>query len=219
MVIRCHNTRNSKMTNDPNNNQTGWLGKGNRKVIALFVGVGIVAGSAFGVQAFAQSKTYAHLKLFTSEKVSEGGGGALQEVSWRGHKRGGHGGFANLSDAEIESKITRFVRHAGIEIDATPEQEAQIVALLTPVALNMKSKRGEMRATGEELHALLSAPTIDRAAVEQLRTEKLAEADQISKEWLDAIVDVAMVLTAEQRQVLEERIEEFRSMRGGWHRR
>lgn len=207
------------MSEDQNNRQTGWLNKGNRKVVAIFVGVGIIAGSAFAVQAFAQSKTYAHLKLFTEENVSEGGGGALHAASWRGHKRGGHGGFSNLSDSEIKSKITRFVRHAGIEIDATPEQEAQIVALLTPVALNMKSKRGEMRATGEELHALLSAPTIDRAAVEQLRAEKLAEADEISKEWVDTIVDVAMVLTAEQRQLVDERIEEFRSMRGGWHRR
>lgn len=203
------------MTEDKTPKKTGWLSTGNRKVTALVVGIGIVAGSAFAVQAVAQSKTYAHLKLYSSEVVSEDGT-AVKEISWRGHKRGS---FSKMSDSEIEAMITRFVRHAGIEIDATPEQEAQIVALLTPVALNMKEKRGEMRATGEELHALLSAPTIDRAAVEELRVEKLAEADEISKEWVDAIVDVAMVLTAEQRKVVDERIEQFRSMRGGWHRR
>ena len=206
------------MSNDQNQNQTGWLKKGNRKVIAMVTGVGILAGGVFAVQAFAQSKTYAHLKLYAYEEIEQGGGGALQKISWRGDKRG-HSRFSNMSDEQIESTITRFVRHAGIEIDASPEQEAQIIALLTPVAISMKSMRGEWRGSGEELHALLSAPVIDREAIEAVRAERLAEVDRISKEWMGVVTDVAMVLTAEQREVMNERIEEFRSMRGGWRHR
>ncbi len=208
------------MTNKPDNSNGQWLEGGNRRVIAILVGVGILAGSAFAVQAFAQSKTYAHMKLYTSEDARVGSDDQVYYAGWGGGSRHGrHGNFANLTDAEIEAKITRLVKHGGIEIDATPEQEAQIIALVTPVAINMKAMRGQMRETGERLHDLLSAPVIDRAALEQLRAEKLAEADQISKEWVGVVADVAMVLTAEQRQVLEERMKEFRGMRGGWHRR
>ncbi len=202
------------MTNNQNP-KSDWLSKGNRRLIAFVAGVGIIAGSAFAVQAFAQSKTYAHMKLYTSEDVAEGGGGPLQTVGWRGNRRGG---WANLSDSEIESRITRVVRHAGIEIDATPEQEAQIIAILMPVALNMKSMRGEMQGTGMEFADLLTAQTVDRAAIEELRAEKLAEADAISKQWVNAVTDVAMVLTAEQRQQVEDRLEDLRSWRGRWHR-
>ncbi len=207
------------MSNDQNNAKGGSPNKGNRNIVAILVSVAIIAATAFAVQAFAQSKTYAHLKLVTAAQISEDGLG-LQDISWRdGHKRGGHSRLASLSDEEIESLITRLVRHAGIEIDATPEQEAQIIALVTPVALDMKSMRGDWRGTGEELHELLAAPVIDREAIEELRAERLAEVDRISKEWVDVVVDVAMVLTAEQRELLDERIEELRSMRGRWHRR
>lgn len=208
------------MTDKPENSSGRWIEGGNRRIIAIVVGVGVLAGSAFAVQAFAQSKTYAHMKLYTSDDAGVAGDDQVHYAGWGGGRRHGkHGDFSKLTDTEIEAKITRLVKHAGIEIDATPEQEAQIIALVTPVAVNMKTMRGEMRETGQELHALLSAPVIDRAALEELRAQKLAEADEISKEWVGVIADVAMVLTAEQRQVLEERMEEFRGMRGGWHRR
>ncbi len=198
------------MTNNQQNPKSDWLSRGNRRLVAFVAGVGIIAGSAFAVQAFAQTKTYSHLKLYASEDVREGGGGALQTIGWRGHRRGG---WANLSESEIEERITRVVRHAGIEIDATPEQEAQIIAILMPVALNMKSMRGEMQGTGFEFAELLTANTVDRAAIEELRAEKVAEAGEISKQWVNAITDVAMVLTAEQRQQVEDRLEDLRSWR------
>ncbi len=75
-----------------------------------------------------------------------------------------------------------------------------------------------MRATGKEIHDLLLADTIDRAALETLRAERLADAEQISKNLVSALADVAEVLSPEQRKVLNERIEQFRSMRRGRHR-
>ena len=203
------------MNDKRNARGTDWLSKGNRNAIAFVVGIGIIVASAFAVQAFAQSKTYAHFKLYTSEDVAQGGGGPLQLAGWR--ERRGHG-FSGLTDAEIEERVTRLVRHAGIEIDATPEQEAQIIALVTPAIIDMRSARGEMRETGMEFLDLLTDRTIDPEAVEALRVEKLAEMDAISKEWTDLMTDVAMVLTAEQRQDIQERVEQFRSMRSWWRR-
>jgi len=181
--------------------QKGWYQKGNRKVIALATGTVIVIGSAFGVQAFADSKTYGHMKLYASNF----GGGH--------HKR-----FADLSDADIEAKIERVVKHAAIEIDATQAQQDKIVALAMAVAKDMKPVHGRMRATGKEIQELLLADTIDRSALERLRAERLADAEQISKDLVSALADVAEILSLEQRKVLNERIEQFRSRhRGGHH--
>jgi Spy/CpxP family protein refolding chaperone len=178
----------------------GWFRKGNRKAIALATGIAIAIGGVFGVQAFADSKTYGHMKLYANNM--DGGH----------HKR-----FADLSDADIEAKIERIVKHAAIEIDATQEQQDKIVALAAAVAKDMKPMHGLMRATGKEIQELLLADTIDRSALERLRAERLADAEQISKDLVSALADVAEILSLEQRKVLNERIEQFRSMHRGGH--
>ena len=184
--------------------KTGWFRKGNRKVIALATGIAIAIGGVFGVQALANSKTYGHMKLY-----------AGYNGGWHG---GHHKGFADISDADIEAHIERMVKHVAIEIDATQEQQEKITALATAVAKDLKPAHDRMRATGKELHDLLLADTIDRTALEQLRAERLADAEGISKNLVSALADVAEVLSPEQRKVLDERIKQFRSMRRGWHR-
>ena len=193
------------MSDKQSTTRKGWFRSGNRKVIALVTGTAIVMGGVFGAQAFTNSKVYEHLKLNAGFSSGMHGGD---------HKR-----FAGLSDAEIEARIERLVKHAAIEIDATQEQQEQIIALVTEVAMDLKPMHDQMRATGRELHELLRAETIDRTALEQLRAARLADAERISKSLVGALADVAEVLSPEQRRVLDERIEQFRSMhRGGHHR-
>ncbi len=184
--------------------KTGWFRKGNRKVIALVTGIAIAIGGVFGVQALANSKTYEHMKV--NAGFSSG---------WHG---GDHKRFADWSDADIEARIERMVKHVAIEIDATQEQQEKITALATAVAIDLKPVHDRLRASGKELHELLLADTIDRAALERLRAERLADAERISKNLVSALADVAEVLSPEQRQALDERINEFRSRhRGGHH--
>lgn len=196
------------MSNDPQEtNPKGFL-KGKRKVALIAAGTVLAISSVAGFNALAETKTYAHMKQFVS---SERGGGHHGQ-------RGRHGDFADMSDAEIEAKITRMVKHVAIEIDATDEQSEKITALVTAVAKDLKPIREQVHATGRQMHDLLAADTIDRVAMEQLRTERLAEIDRISKNLLIAVADVAEVLTPEQRKVLDQRMQEFRGKRGGWHR-
>ena len=182
----------------------GWFQTGNRKVIALLTGTAIVVGGAFGAQALTNSKTYEHIKLAAAFKSVR--------------HDGGHKQLADLSEAEIEARIERMVKHVAIEIDATPEQQQEIIGLIKAVALELKPLRDRMRATGQDLRYMLTADVIDRVALEDLRAERLAEAEQISKTLVNAFADVAEVLSPEQRAVLDERIEEFRSMGRGHHR-
>lgn len=204
------------MSDNQDNNKTGWFQQGNRKAIALITGTAVVVGGAFGVNALAQTKTYEHLKLYAS---SEGGGwGHGWGHGRKGGRMGLHGGFSKMSDEEIEAKITRMVKHVAIEIDATTDQQEKITALVTAVAKDIKPLRDQMHAAGKEVHDILSADTIDRVALEKIRSERLAEADRVSKNLVNAVADVAEILTVEQRKVLDERIQEFKSMRHGWRR-
>ena len=192
------------MSNKQDSVKTGWFRKGNRKVIALATGIAIATGGIYGAQAFANSNSFGHMKLY---------------ASYNGGAHGGHHkDFAEMSDAEIEAQIERVVKHAAIEIDATQEQQEKITALVTTVAKDLKPVHDQMRAIGKEIHDLLLADTIDRTALETLRAERLADAEQISKNLVGALADVAEVLSPEQRKVLNQRIEQFRSLRRGWHR-
>ena len=192
------------MSDQQGTTRTGWFRKGNRKVLALVTGTAIALGGAFGVQALANSKTYEHMRV-----------AAGFSSSWHD---GGHKRFADWSDADIEARIERMVKHVAIEIDATQEQQEKITALATSVAKDLKPVHDRLRASGKELHELLLADTIDRAALERLRAERLADAERISKNLVNALADVAEVLSPEQRKVLDERIDQFRSMhRGGHH--
>ena len=193
---------------------------GSVKLVGIIGATALLIGASFGVQAVAESKIYQHAKLYmtgSTSSVSEES--AVHKASWdkRGHKR-----FSKMTDSEIDKKITRAVKHLSIEIDATPEQQQKIIALASAVAKDMRPLHGQFHDAGEQLKSLLTAETIDRAAVEKIRAERLTEADRVSKELVTAITDVAEVLTPEQRKVVSERIEQFKSMRGHrrsrWHR-
>lgn len=191
------------------------------RVIMIIAATSLLIGGSFGVQAIADSKPYQHAKLYMSHSGNgDGANPFMHRAGWGSKHHGRRGGarFFEMSDEEMGKAINRAVKHVSIEIDATSQQEEKITALLTAVAKDMKPLRSEFRAAGEELHKLLVAPTIDREAMEKIRSERLAEAERISKELTGTLADVAEVLTLEQRKVLDKRIEQFKSMRGRWHR-
>ncbi len=73
----------------------------------------------------------------------------------------------------------------------------------------------ELRGTREEVAKIIGAPTIDRAAAEKLRSERIATLDEASKKAMTALLDAADVLTPEQRAKLLEHFKERRS-HGRW---
>ena len=120
-----------------------------------------------------------------------------------------------MTDAEIEKKIDRIVKHIAIEIGATPEQQIKITALFVAVAKDVKPMRGQMQDSARKVRDLLLAEKIDREALEKLRAARLTDAERVSKTIVNAITEAAEVLSFDQRKVLEERIQQFRSMRRG----
>lgn len=99
-------------------------------------------------------------------------------------------------------------------LNATDAQRTQIKQITQAGAAEMKTQFEAGRALREKGMQLMSAPTIDAAAVEALRQQMLAQHDQMSKNMTQTMVAVANVLTPEQRAKFAERMK----MRGDAHR-
>ena len=101
------------------------------------------------------------------------------------------------------------------EIDATPEQAEKLKAIFASVRKDVGPMFEDMRDTRDDIADLLAAPTVDRAAAEKLRAERVAAIDEGSRKLTAAILDAAEVLTPEQRKQLVEHFEERRG-HGRW---
>lgn len=132
-----------------------------------------------------------------------GGGEAMgRHVMEAGMKHGGH--FAG-----------RGLSRALDAVDATAEQEDRIWAIIDGARGELRPMMREFRDTRDSVVKLMSAETIDRAAAETLRAERIAAIDTASKKMTAAMLDAAEVLTPEQRAELARHFGE-RKGRGRW---
>jgi len=127
-----------------------------------------------------------------------------------GWHRGGfmhHGGFrgAHLDPARLDEHLDRMLKHLYVEVDATDAQKQQLAPIVKAAARDLLPLRDRMHDVRRQAVALLSEPTIDRAALEALRAGQLQAAEQASRRLTQALADVADVLTPEQRKQLAER--------------
>jgi periplasmic protein CpxP/Spy len=147
----------------------------------------------------------------TTRAVTHGGFGPGY---W--HGRGFMGG--PLSPADIESRADRAVRHAAIELDATPEQQEKLRSIVKAAVKDLLPVREKAQAARQRGAELLTQPTLDRAAIEAFRVEQMALAEAASKRFAQALADMSEVLTPEQRRKVGEHLEWRRSYWRGWHR-
>ena len=125
-----------------------------------------------------------------------------------GYGMGGFGHFRHMSMGGMgEHGLDNMLE----QIDATPEQEKKLWAIIDAARADIRPVARELRGTREEIAAIIGAPTIDRAAAEKLRSERIATLDDASKKAMTALLDAADVLTPEQRAKLLEHFKERRS--------
>ena len=122
---------------------------------------------------------------------------------WHGH------GFmrAPLTPAEAEDRADRGIRHIAIELDATPEQQEKLRTIAKAAVKDLLPMRDKAMAGRERAQSLLTAPTVDRAAIEAFRTEQMGLADAATKRVAQAFADMAEVLTPDQRRKVGEFME------------
>lgn len=135
-----------------------------------------------------------------------------------GHGGGGwhRGAFmgAHLDPAKLDAHLDRMLKHLYVEVDATDAQKQQLGPIVKAAARDLLPMRERMRDARLQAVAVLSQPSIDRAAIEALRANQLQLAEQASKRFTEALADVADVLTPEQRKQLAERMSRWRGHRG-----
>ena len=126
-----------------------------------------------------------------------------------GHGGGFHRGFMGGSKdpAKADARIERMVKHFAVEVDATPDQQAKLTQIAKAAAKDLRPLREKVRNARRQGMQLLSAPTIDRAAIERLRAEQIQGADALSKRMAQAFADAAEVLTPDQRKKVAERMQ------------
>ena len=124
------------------------------------------------------------------------GGLTLGAVADAGH-RGHDGKFGWLSERKIERLLD--------QVDASDDQRERVLAIVNDAAADLQEDRGLRGETWQGLVAALTGDTIDRAALEMLRQQKLETVDHMSQRMLTALADVAEVLTPAQRAELADK--------------
>lgn len=106
----------------------------------------------------------------------------------------GHGAMNGMMTAHIQQVLDK--------VGATAEQKARIEAILHAGFASMTAAHADMQTTHARLRQLLTAPAIDRQALEALRASQIASLDQASRKLVDSFADAAEVLTPAQRAKL-----------------
>ena len=140
-----------------------------------------------------------------------------------GHGRWGPPGFmggmgGRLDPAQAEDRADRMVRHLAIEIDATPQQQERLRAIVKAAVKDLFPLRDKAQADRERAQTLLTQATVDSAAIEAFRVEQMALADTASKRIAQGLADAAEVLTADQRRKIDEHLTARRTFWRFWHR-
>ncbi|HEY1879994.1 MAG TPA: Spy/CpxP family protein refolding chaperone [Caulobacteraceae bacterium] len=103
---------------------------------------------------------------------------------------------------QMHAMMAEHLDKALAAVDATPDQKARIHQIMRGAMQSMGPMHQQMAGTHTELHRLLTAPVIDRAALEKLRADRIADVDQASRRLVGALADAAEILTPEQRAKL-----------------
>ena len=93
-------------------------------------------------------------------------------------------------------------------LNATDAQRGQIKQIAMVAAADLKTQRDTGRGLRDKGLQIFTAPTVDASAAESLRQQMSAQHEQASKRMLQAMLEVAKVLTPEQRAKLGGRMKE-----------
>ena len=166
----------------------------------LMVGMALTLMAAIGHSAWAQN---APPPPPPPGRMGDGGPGMGHGMHGMHGGMGGPGGMMFGGSPERAGKMIDRMLDG---LDATDAQRTQIKQIAAAAAADMKAQEQSGRALRQRGMQIFTAPNVDPAAAEQLRQQMLQQHDQMSRRMTQAMLDVARVLTPEQRARLGERL-------------
>ena len=129
-----------------------------------------------------------------------------------GHGRGcwGHKRMSAMTPEERSARADFATQWVLSRVDATEEQKKRIQAIVQDAIKDLSQVRDQHMKNREAFMGALSQPTVDRAALQQIRQSEMQLAESASDRFVTAIADAADVLTPEQRGKLVEMAGQFR---------
>jgi Spy/CpxP family protein refolding chaperone len=122
------------------------------------------------------------------------------------HHHGMGGDLAGGMFRGSPEHVGRMVDHMLDGLDATDAQRSQIKQIATAAATDLKAQAEAGRALRQRAMQVFTAPNVDANAVEAVRQQMMQQHDQMSRRMSLAMVEVARVLTPEQRARIGERM-------------
>ena len=122
------------------------------------------------------------------------------------HGMRGEGGGGMMMFRGSPEHMGRMIDRMLDGLNATDAQRSQIKQIAATAAADLKAQAEAGRGLRQRAMQAFTAPNVDAAAVEQVRQQMLQQHDQMSRRMTQAMLDVARVLTPEQRARLGERM-------------
>jgi len=132
-----------------------------------------------------------------------------------GHHCGTHrmhagGDFFDQNPEAMQQRIEAFVKWGLADVNATEAQQKQISSIANAAIADLKPLRERHHELRGSIAKAIAQPTVDRAALESLRTQEIDIAQTASKRVTQAIGDAAEVLSPDQRRILAEKMQQRR---------
>lgn len=135
--------------------------------------------------------------------VASGAALPVLVASAQGVGMGMHG-MMHGSSGDMHARAMGHITQMLDAVGASSDQKTKIGSILHTGFEPMAKLHEDMGATHMTLHQILAAPTVDRAALEQLRAAEVARIDSASRAATGAMADAAEVLRPDQRAKLVE---------------
>ncbi len=120
----------------------------------------------------------------------------------------GPGGFGAASPEQHKAFMEKRIEKMLDALKATDSQRTAVKSIFERMFAEMRPIHQQHKALHDQFVAALSATAVDPVAVEQLRKQIPPLVDQASQVFTKAVLDVAQVLTPDQRQTLMKHIQE-----------
>ncbi len=128
---------------------------------------------------------------------------------------GGHCGAHGAMGGQPDAKAAFVAQRISDRADATDEQQASIQAVLVDLFTDMAALEADKETFHAQVKDALTAETIDAARLQTLRSQGLSRVDDASIQVVDALAEVASILTPQQRLDLAD---DFERMHDRWNR-